>query len=327
MHLTIELVNDGEVEAQILKVEDSLPSMFELAEKPSKTRFEDGILLIKDLRISPLLTEKIQLTVRSFVAGDYQIRPRIVYAGQKNPSLVCEAEPTAIRVERTILPNRISAGYGKLDSLLFGGLPETYATILSSDSCDERDLLVRRFLRTGLRKGEITFHVSVTPKNVEDLKDSSNFFQLLCNPHVESTTSQPNVFKVKGVENLTDLNIALTMAFRGMNTSQTGPRRACVEFLSDVLLQHKARETRRWLAGVLSEFKSNGFTVLAILNPQMHSFEEAQAILDLFDGEISIFEKETENGQERYLRIRRMHDQKYLDTDMLLRKDDLRNGV
>jgi hypothetical protein len=179
-----------------------------------------------------------------------------------------------------------------------------------------------------LRKGETTFYVSVTPKNVEDLKDSPNFLLVLCNPHADGiTTSQPNVFKVKGVENLTDLNIALTLAFRGIITSDTGSKRACLELLSDVLLQHKAKETRRWLAGVLAEFKSKGFTVLATLNPQMHSFEETQAVLDLFDGEISIFEKATEIGQERHLRIRRMHDQKYLETEMLLKKDDLRNAV
>jgi uncharacterized repeat protein (TIGR01451 family) len=328
VHLTIELINDGDVEAQVLRVENLLPSTFELAEKPGKTQFEDGVLLTKDFRVGPLLTEKVQLTVRSFEAGDYEIRPRIVHAGQKKTLLVCEAEPTTIRVDKIVLPNRISTGYEKLDSLLFGGLPETYTTILSSDSCDERDLLIARFLRTGLRRGETTFHVSVTPKNVEDLKDSSNFFLLLCNPHVASTTkSQPNMFKVKGVENLTDLNIALTMAFRGMTASHTDSRRACVEILSDVLLQHRAKETRRWLAGVLSEFKSKGFTVLAILNPQMHSFEEAQAVLDLFDGEISIFAKQTESSQDRYLRIRRMHDQKYLETEMLLRKDDLRKAA
>ncbi|MCW3980521.1 MAG: hypothetical protein NWF11_03505 [Candidatus Bathyarchaeota archaeon] len=329
VHLTIELINEGDVDAQILRVESLLPSTFELVEKPDQTQFEEGILHTKDLRLNSLVTEKVKLTVRSFIAGNYEIRPRIIHVGRTRTSLICEPEPAAIKVVRTVLPNRISTGYMNLDSLLFGGIPETYATVLSSTSCDERDLLIGRFLKAGLRMGQATFYVSVTPKNVEDfLKDSSNFLLLLCNPHADSITkSQPNVFKAKGVENLTDINIALTLAFRGINPSDTGSKRACLEIVSDVLLQHKAKETRRWLAGVLSEFKSNGFTVLATLNPQMHSFAEAQAVLDLFDGEISIYEKETENGQERHLRIRRMHDQKYLETDMVLKKADLRDTV
>lgn len=329
VHLTIELINEGDVDAQILRVESLLPSTFELVEKPDQTQFEEGILHTKDLRLNSLVSEKVKLTVRSFIAGNYEIRPRIIHAGRTRTSLICEPEPAAIKVVRTILPNRISTGYMNLDSLLFGGIPETYATVLSSTSCDERDLLIGRFLKVGLRMGEATFYVSVTPKNIEDfLKDSSNFLLLLCNPHTDSITkSQPNVFKAKGVENLTDINIALTLAFRRINPSDTGSKRACLEIVSDVLLQHKAKETRRWLAGVLSEFKSNGFTVLATLNPQMHSFAEAQAVLDLFDGEISIYEKETENGQERHLRIRRMHDQKYLETDMVLKKTDLRDTV
>ena len=329
VHLTIELINEGDVDAQILRVESLLPSTFELVEKPDQTQFEEGILHTKDLRLNSLVSEKVKLTVRSFIAGNYEIRPRIIHAGRTRTSLICEPEPAAIKVVRTILPNRISTGYMNLDSLLFGGIPETYATVLSSTSCDERDLLIGRFLKAGLRMGEATFYVSVTPKNIEDfLKDSSNFLLLLCNPHTDSITkSQPNVFKAKGVENLTDINIALTLAFRRINPSDTGSKRACLEIVSDVLLQHKAKETRRWLAGVLSEFKSNGFTVLATLNPQMHSFAEAQAVLDLFDGEISIYEKETENGQERHLRIRRMHDQKYLETDMVLKKTDLRDTV
>ncbi|MCW4052015.1 MAG: hypothetical protein NWE78_02245 [Candidatus Bathyarchaeota archaeon] len=329
VHLIVELVNEGDVDAQILRVEDLVPSTFELVEKPDQTQFEEGILHTKDLRLNSLVTEKVKLTVRSFVTGNYEIRPRIIHAGRAKSLLICEPEPAIVSVVRTILPNRVSTGYENLDSLLFGGLPETYATVLSSTSCDERDLLIGRFLKDGLRKGETTFYVSVKPKNVEEfLKDSSNFLLLLCNPHADSITkSQPNVLTVKGVENLTAVNIALTLAFRRLDPSDMGLRRACLELVSDVLLQHRAKETRRWLGGVLSEFKANGFTILATLNPQMHSFADAQAVLDLFDGEIGIYEKETENGQERHLRIRRMHDQEYLETDLPLKKADLKDTV
>jgi hypothetical protein len=57
------------------------------------------------------------------------------------------------------------------------------------------------------------------------------------------------------------------------------------------------------------------------MNPQIHPSQELQAILDLFDGEISIYEKETEKGLGRYLRIRKMSNQKYLENELPLKKD------
>jgi hypothetical protein len=61
----------------------------------------------------------------------------------------------------------------------------------------------------------------------------------------------PNVVKLKGTENLTEIDIALTKAFRTLNPSAAAPRRACVEIVSDVLLQHHAVITRKWLSVVI----------------------------------------------------------------------------
>jgi hypothetical protein len=47
------------------------------------------------------------------------------------------------------------------------------------------------------------------------------------------------------------------------------------------------------------------------------------AILGLFDGEINIHEKETEKGLEKFLKIRKMSNQKYLDSELLLSREDL----
>jgi hypothetical protein len=54
------------------------------------------------------------------------------------------------------------------------------------------------------------------------------------------------------------------------------------------------------------------------MNPQMHPPEEVQAILELFEGEISIREKE---GLQKTLKIKKMYNQKYLDCDLPLRKE------
>ena len=133
----------------------------------------------------------------------------------------------------------------------------------------------------------------------------------------------PNVFKLKGVECLTDIDIALVKAFRMLDASQSGPKRACVEITSDVLLQHHAVVTRKWLSALLPDLKSKGFTTLAVVNPHMHPQEEVQAILGLFEGEIRVSEKETDKGPEKILRIKRLYNQRYLENDLVLIREKL----
>jgi len=55
----------------------------------------------------------------------------------------------------------------------------------------------------------------------------------------------------------------------------------------------------------------------------MHPPEEYQAILGLFEGEIRISEKETENGLEKLLRIRKLYNQRYLENEISLTRQKL----
>jgi TolB-like protein/Tfp pilus assembly protein PilF len=66
-------------------------------------------------------------------------------------------------------------------------------------------------------------------------------------------------------------------------------------------------QTRKWLTELLERLRSKGITTLAVLNPYMHSTEDVQAIIDLFDGDVEMFEKESEGGTRKYLRIKWMH--------------------
>jgi hypothetical protein len=77
------------------------------------------------------------------------------------------------------------------------------------------------------------------------------------------------------------------------------------------------------MAALIPELKSAGFTTLAVIDPRMHPSEELYAILGLFEGEISIYEKETEKGLQKFLKIKKMSNQKYLDNELLLRREDL----
>jgi len=115
----------------------------------------------------------------------------------------------------------------------------------------------------------------------------------------------------------------LTSAMHKLDPSLKGSRRICISPLSDLLLQHHAVQTRRWLTALMTELKSNGFTILATMNPRIHPQQELEAILDLFEGEINIYEKETEKGLGKYLKIKKMITQKYLDSELLLRREDL----
>lgn len=228
-------------------------------------------------------------------------------------------EPVTVHIPKAALPGRISTGYGGLDDMLFGGIPEDYAVVLSSPSCDEQDFLVKRFLEVGAEDGEVTLYVTTNPGEAKNLaeKFQSNFCLLLCNPQADHIMGGlPNVFKCKGIENLNEINIALAGVFRRLDGKSERSRRACIEIISGILLSHHAVQTRKWLDGLLPELKSKGFTTLAVMNPYMHSPEEVQAILGLFEGEISLYEKEFGEGQEKFLRINKMLNHRYVEHEM-----------
>ncbi len=253
--------------------------------------------------------------------ADFSSYPRVL--GNER---VLEPEPIETKVSKLVLPGRVTTGYRDLDNLLLGGIPENYAVILTSPSCDERDLLIEKFLETGAKRGEVTFYISTDPREVRVLIEEfqSHFYLFICNPQADAITKGfLNVFKLRGVENLTDINIALSSAFRTLDVSVKGPRRACIEIVSDVLLQHHAVHTRRWLNALIPELRSKGFTTLAVMDPRMHPPQEVRAILGLFDGEINIYKKEAMKGPVKYLRIKRMTGQEYQNSEMRLRKETL----
>jgi len=238
---------------------------------------------------------------------------------------VVKPKPVAIDVSKAVPPSHILTGYEELDKLLFGGIPRNYAVILTSPSCDERDLLIKKFLEEGVKNGEVTFHIVAKANESKNLAEEfqSNFYLFVCNPQADKIIKDmPNVFKLKGVENLTDINIALSSAFRKLK-SLKGPRRACIEVVSDILLQHRAVQTRRWLNALIPELKSKGVTTLAVMDPGMHSPQEVRAILDLFEGEINIYEKETTEGPRKFLKIKKMTNQKYSKSEISLQEEKL----
>jgi len=121
--------------------------------------------------------------------------------------------------------------------------------------------------------------------------------------------------------NLVDINIALTNAFRRLDESPSVSKRFCIAIVSDVLLQHHAVTTKKWLTELITELRARGFTTLAVMNPLMHPPRDVQAILGLFEGVITIEDRETKRGSQKFLKIRRMYNQKYLDSELPLKKE------
>ena len=332
----LDLVNVAKTSGILVKVENLLPSEFEATSLPSFGSMRGGSLEIQAGTISPFQVRTVKIDLKARSKGQFSLNPIIIYIDDQGQTKKCKPEtltvsvlpapPSATPETPMSIPGRVTTGYAQLDNLLLGGIPANYAVILASSSIDERAMLVKAFLEAGANTGETTFYITDDPTTTRTLAEKyhSKIYFFICNPQAEIIVqSLPNVYKLKGVESLTEIDIALTKAFRIIGPVATGPRRICIEVLSDVLLQHHAVNTRRWLNALLPTLKSKGFTTLAVINPNMHAPEEVQAILALFDGEIRITEKETAKGAEKILQVRRLISQKYSENEITLTKKDL----
>jgi KaiC/GvpD/RAD55 family RecA-like ATPase len=325
--LEIQIQNTAKTPLSINRIEALTPPGFETFVYSNPYKIVSTFLDLQGKKLDPNSSESIEISLISTRKGTFLFAPRIIYTNSMGLQMSCEPEPMSINVSETTLPNRVKTGFKDLDNLLFGGLPRNSAVILTSISCDERDLLVKRFLEASAKEGNITFCAIVDPEGVRSLAEEykKNFHVLVCSSTVDEDFEKlPNVLKATSIENLTEVNIALETFLRSLHEIKQleGGGRACLEILSDILLEHGAVQTRKWLSRLIPELRSRGFTTLAVVNPHMHTSEQLHAILDLFDGEISIYEK-GENDLTKYLRIRKMIRQRYLESELPLRKTRL----
>jgi tetratricopeptide (TPR) repeat protein/KaiC/GvpD/RAD55 family RecA-like ATPase len=329
--MRLDLVNISRKTGLLIKAEKLVPLEFELVNSPTAHTTENGSVDLKEEKIGPFEVKTIKLRIKAPKPGSFNLNPQVTYIDESGGNQACKSNTVTITVKPAqpkfeTLPGRITTGFEDLDALLFGGIPEKYNVALVAPSIDEREQLIKKFLEAGARLGETTFFVTIEPEPAKTLAEEypSNFFLFVCNPQADALIqSMPNVFKLKGVENLTNIDIELVKAFRTLAPTTTEPRRICIEIISDVLLQHHAVNTRRWLNALLPTLKSRGFTILAVIDSQIHQPEELQTILSLFDGEIRIAERETAQGTEKTLRIRKLYNKKYLENELILTKERL----
>jgi len=247
------------------------------------------------------------------------------YPKNKQNELLKKSDYSSKIIDETIVKTPHVKGYlatgnPKLDNLLYGGFAPNSSVILIGPPSQERDSIIKSFIETGAKNNEIAFYIAIDHFLVKNLVTEFplNFHLILCNPKTDNLLiKSQNVHKLDGINNLTEINIELTKTLRTLSTINA-PRRVCINIVSDVLLQYGPIRTRKWLTHIISLLESEGFTILAVINPKMHSSEDSNAILGLFDGEIIINEIEPKKGYEMRLKIKRMNNQKYLKDEILL---------
>jgi KaiC/GvpD/RAD55 family RecA-like ATPase len=217
----------------------------------------------------------------------------------------------------------ISTGVPPLDYLLNGGLPALSASIMTAPACDERDMILRRILETGLKEGGVSVYVGKDTSKIEDFLDApSGGFQVLVTRVQGLAGAKPQVRVTDKVDNLNGISIDL-MSLLQSCPQDASSKRLCIDLLDDVLLTHKSTVTRRWLTTILGRVKALGFTVIATLNSQMHSQADAQAIVDLFEGHIQLAEKSVEEKPRIIMRVQKMFRWKVMDSEAVLDRNKI----
>ena len=316
--LSIEFVNAGRESALLMRVEGFLSPDFVVVKKPEIYRIEDTILNMKGKQLAPLKLVEVKLTLQASKKGEYTFNPRVYYLDELGQNKSLQLKTVEIKVEEVIMEDRIITGTEELDSLLLGGIPKEYAVVLSGSPSDERELIVKNFLRAGTKE-EVTFNIATETTGLESLLENPNFYLFLCNPKPKTNVPDlPNVYKLQGKTDITNLGIALTKAIRNID-QKVSRKRICIEILSDVLVKHGTNTTREWISSLITDLGVKGFTMLAVMYPEMHQSEESKAILSLFDGEISILQSDDPLDCKKSIHVKKLRNQDYIKNPICLR--------
>jgi KaiC/GvpD/RAD55 family RecA-like ATPase/tetratricopeptide (TPR) repeat protein len=315
--LSVEFVNAGREPALLTRVEDFVPQDFVVVKKPEIYRIEETVLNMKGKQLAPLKLVEVKLVLQPSKKGNYKLNPRVHYLDELGQNKSLQLKTLEIKVEEVVLGDRVSTGTQELDSLLLGGVPKGYAVALTGPPSDEREILIKNFLESGTNNDEIVFYVATEAIGMEHLLENPNFFLFLCNPKPKTEVPNiANVFKLRSKTDITNLSISLAKAYRNIETSKK--KKICVEIVSDVLISYKAEATRRWISELITDLGSKGFTMLAVMDPSTHPTDQANAVLNLFDGEIELTQKEDPLEYKKSVRVKKLRNQDYIKNPICL---------
>ena len=319
--LTIEFVNAGKEPALLTRVEDFVPKDFTVFEKPQIYQLEGSCLNMKGKQLASLKLVEAKLILQPSKKGVYKLEPKVYYLDELGQKKTIQLKALEIEAEEVILADRLSTGTDELNAILLGGIPERYAVALTGAPSIERKMIVNKFLQTGTEEGQVTFYVSSDLFGVRSLLERPSFYFFLCNLKLKDQIPDlPNVYKLHGKTDLNNLGIALVKAYRSIDPNTEAPKRICVNILSDVLVNYGVKATRKWISELITNLISKGFTVLAVFDVGMHPADEANAVLGLFDGEISLFEIVDEVRCRKSLRVRKLGNKDYIENPICLTK-------
>jgi KaiC/GvpD/RAD55 family RecA-like ATPase len=315
--LRIEINNFGTKSIKLEGIRNVVPKGFLIVRNLEDHIIDNDYLELGGKSLSSLETEEIKLVLQSNKNGIINFQPQLVYINEQGKSTFFMSDAVTVEVQKSLFIQRVPTGYVKLDSLLLGGIPSEYSVVLSGPPCDERELIVQNFLKTGIKEG-VTFYIATEIAGLEGLLENPNFYLFLCNPKPKTKVpDRSNVFRLQSKADITNLGIALTKAYRSIDKSIAN-KRICIDILSDVLVKHGTDTTREWISGLITDLGAKGFTMLAVMNPTMHLPNEANAVLDLFDGEISITQSDDPLDCKKSILVKKLRNQDYIKNPICL---------
>ena len=142
------MVNVSRKTGLLVKAEKLVPLEFELVNSPTAHTTENGAVDLKEEKISPFEVKTIKLRLKAPKPGSFNFNPQVTYIDESSEAQTCKSNTATIIVKPAqpkfvTLPGRVPTGSEELDALLFGGIPEKYAVVLTSSSTDEKEHLVK----------------------------------------------------------------------------------------------------------------------------------------------------------------------------------------
>jgi hypothetical protein len=98
LDLEIELVNAGKAPAQLIKINEIIPTGFEVVRAPEICGIEDRHLDMRGRTLPPLKTANLKFILRPQGRGDFHIKPRVLYLDESGRYKHHEPQPVTLMV-------------------------------------------------------------------------------------------------------------------------------------------------------------------------------------------------------------------------------------
>jgi KaiC/GvpD/RAD55 family RecA-like ATPase len=314
--LPLTVLNTGERLAILVRIENLSYPGLDIQSGTPDFSLVNGNLELGGKRLPSLAAQEVPLRVTPRRAGSYRLKPRILSVSTQGDLTIHSVPTLALDVAGERTPRaekaqsdaigRFSLGVPRVDKPMRGGIPVGHAVVITAAPSNETRAMVRSFILSGLSSGKHVLYITRDPTLLSNVPGSE--LEKLSLISIGDVLEGPVHAIAAKVANLTEILLETTELIQSAEGSD---KRACIDILSDILLQHGALNSRKWVSDIIRKLKANGYTTLAVLDPKLHEPKESQALLSLFDGEIEISEREVEGTTRQLLRVRRMYDTQY----------------